>query len=94
MSTQRESQSGNEGLSNGIQITKGDVDLITPPSTPSGETWHYQLALPFQVAPRKAAAFCNIRKGYSPGVDFEAGVDVVLFDNLSVISADSAVPLT
>ena len=77
-----------------LSITKGDVDLVTPPSTPAGETWHYQLALPFQVAPRKAAVFCSIRQGYAPGVDFEAGADVVFLNALATVSASDAVPLT
>ena len=83
--TQEESQ---------LQITRGGPDLISPPSTPPGETWYYQVILPFQVAPRLAAAFCNIRKEYASGADFETGVDVVLFDDLSSVSADHAVPIT
>jgi len=77
-----------------VQITTRGTGLISPPSAPPGETWHYQITLPFQVAPRKAAVFCNIRKGYATGIDFETGVDVILFDDLSNICADHAVPLT
>ena len=77
-----------------IGVTRGGSDLVSPPSTPSGDTWRYQLALPFQVAPRKAAVFCNIRKGLVPYMDFEVGVDVILFDDLATVSADHAVLLS
>ena len=77
-----------------FQVTQGGPALVSPPSTPSGETWHYQVIFPFQVAVRQAAAFCNVRKGYAPGADYEIGVDIVFFDDLSRVSADHAVPIT
>ncbi|MEE2710803.1 MAG: sialidase family protein [Gemmatimonadota bacterium] len=77
-----------------FQVTKGGPDLISPPSVPPGETWHYQVIFPFQVAPRKAAAFCNIRKGFAPGADFENGMDIIFFDDLSHVSAEHAVPIS
>jgi hypothetical protein len=77
-----------------LRIIKRGPDLTRPSHTPSGETWHYQVSLPFQVAPRQAAVFCNLRKGYALGVDFEVGVDIIFFDDLSHVSAEYAVPLT
>ncbi|MBT5872120.1 MAG: hypothetical protein HOH43_01775, partial [Candidatus Latescibacteria bacterium] len=77
-----------------FEITNGSPDLVHPPSTPPGETWLYQVIMPFQVAPGLAAAFCNIRRGDAPGADFEIGMDVVLFDDLNKVTADRAVPIS
>ncbi len=77
-----------------LEITRGDADLKTPPSTPEEKTWLYQLALPFQVAPQKAGIFCNIRVAEVKGTDFENGTDVILFDNLESVEAEGAVSVT
>jgi len=77
----KSSQSSTAAL---LRITKGKADLVVPPSTPSGETWRYGLAFPFQVAPDQAAVFCNI-KG-KRGHDFEEGTDVILFNSLSSLT--------
>lgn len=63
-------------------VTRGAV-LHEPKSTLEGQTWRYGLITVFQVAPRTAAAFCNIRLEYPPGGDLEVGTDVVLFDSLN-----------
>lgn len=84
-----------QGTHPGIfEVTRGEVDLRVPPSRPPGRTWLYQITLPFQVAERQAAVFCNIREGEVKGVDFENGVDVVLFDDLASVSAEGAVSVT
>ncbi len=75
-------------------ITKGRVALIIPPDTPSDEVWRYGLGFPFQVAPKKAGLFCNIRVEGKGSIDFENGTDVILFDALSDICPDEAVPLS
>lgn len=75
-------------------VSRGRLDLIAPRDTPPGETWHYQIALPFQVTPVLAAIFCNVRKGFAPGGDFETGNDVVLFDDPLRVRAESAVVLS
>ena len=67
---------------------------MRPRDTPAGKTWLYQIALPFQVSRDTAAAFCNVREGLVKGVDFECGVDVILFDNLSNLNGDDAVIVT
>ena len=59
-----------------------------------GEVWRYGLTYPFQVAPRTAAVFCNIRRVNNPGVDFEVGTDVVLFDDLSNFKPLSIIPVS
>ena len=76
------------------RVTRGGADLRTPRDTPPGETWHYQITLPFQAGPRLAAVFCNIRKAYAPGVDFENGADVIPFDDLARIRPERALALT
>ena len=75
-------------------ITQGGPDLQVPPSTPEGETWIYQLGLPFQVDQDTAGYFCNIRVAGVKGTDFENGSDVILFDNITDVSSDGAVPIT
>jgi hypothetical protein len=75
-------------------ITKGRAALTVPPDTPPNEVWRYGLGFPFQVAPRKAALFCNIRRDGTHSVDLEIGSDVVLFDDLSDIRAGNAIPLS
>ena len=77
-----------------VGITKGARDLFRPRDTPAGKTWLYQIALPFQVSRDTAAAFCNVREGLVKGVDFECGVDVILFNNLSNLKGDDAVIVT
>ena len=75
-------------------ITRGRVALTIPPDTPSDEVWRYGLGFPFQVAPRKAGLFCNIRRDGTHSIDFEIGSDVVLFDDLSDIRAGNAMALS
>lgn len=77
-----------------IDVTRGDVDLRVAPNTPEERTWLYQIAMPIQVAERKAAIVCAIREGRVKGVDFENGTDIVLFDDLDKINAESAVQVT
>ncbi|MCK5734641.1 MAG: exo-alpha-sialidase [Candidatus Latescibacteria bacterium] len=75
-------------------ITKGRVALTIPQDTPSDEVWRYGLGFPFQVGPKKAALFCNIRVEGKGSIDFENGTDVILFDTLSDIRPDEAIPLS
>jgi hypothetical protein len=65
---------------------------VLPRGVPSGDAWRYGLVFPFQLAPRRGAAFCNIRG--KRGHDFEVGADVVVFDELGRIGAQDAVVLT
>lgn len=79
-----------------MSITRGSRDLVNPPTTPEGKLWYYGMAVPFQVAPERAALMCNIREAAPRGqthVDFEIGTDVVLLDDLSRITADNAIPI-
>ena len=75
-------------------MTQGGPDLQVPPSTPEEETWIYQLGLPFQADQDTAGYFCNIRVAGVKGTDFENGSDVVLFDNITEVSSEGAVPIT
>ncbi|PYV07551.1 MAG: hypothetical protein DMG07_28390, partial [Acidobacteria bacterium] len=86
----REPAGGSPAKSGTLALTHGKADLRTPRDAPPGETWVYGLALPFQVAPRLGAVFCNI-KG-ARGNDFEAGNDAVLFDAIED-GIRAAVPL-
>ncbi|PYV16729.1 MAG: hypothetical protein DMG07_07250 [Acidobacteria bacterium] len=75
-------------------ITKRPVAFRIPPDTPKGQTWRYGLTIPFQIAPRRAAVFCNIRLEYPPGGDYELGTDVIIFDDVSRIQAAGIVPVS
>ena len=77
-----------------VRVTRGAAFLHAPVSVPAGEVWRYGIIYPFQVAPRLAAAFCNIRKALNPGVDFKLGSDVLLFDSLDAIQRDTAVQIS
>jgi hypothetical protein len=75
------------------EVTKGSVDLLIPRDVPSGETQRYGLAFPFQVGPKIAALFVNVRmEGMGVG-DFENGTDVILFDDVSAVAANPAIPI-
>ncbi len=75
-------------------MTQGGPDLQDPPNTPEGETWIYQLGLPFQADQDTGGYFCNIRVAGVKGTDFENGSDVVLFDDITDVSSEGAVPIT
>jgi len=77
-----------------VRATRGSVKLIAPPDVARGEVWRYGLTYPFQVAPRTAAVYCNIRRVNNPGVDFEVGTDVVLFNDLSNFKPLSIAPVS
>ena len=83
-----------EGRVGIIGITRGGADLKVPPSQPKDRTWRYGLGFALQIGPTEAGLFCNIRREYGPGIDFEIGTDVILFDDLSDISAKRAVVLS
>jgi hypothetical protein len=76
-----------------VGVTHGEMDLRTPSSQPEGARWDYQISLPFQVAPRLAGLFTNIRIGFAPGIDFENGGDAILFDDLANVDVHRAVPI-
>lgn len=75
-------------------ITKGPADLVLPPGSETAGNMRYGLGFPFQVAPRRAAIFCNLRTEGIPISDFENGTDVIIFSNLSDISAEGAIPIS
>lgn len=77
-----------------VRATRGAVKLTLPPDVTRGEVWRYGLTYPFQVAPRTGAVFCNIRRVNNPGVDFEVGTDVVLFDDVSNFKPLSIIPVS
>jgi hypothetical protein len=75
-------------------ITRGEADLVTPPDTPPGEVWRYGLGFPLQIGPHEAALFCNIRMEESGNIDFEIGSDVILFNDLTDIQEENAIPVS
>jgi hypothetical protein len=100
-SSGEESPPASGGPSHGIlSITRGDADLTVPADVPEGKSWRYGLIFPFQVGPRMAAAFVNIRirngvmAPARSGDDYEVGNDVVLFDDVNLPPSAPAVPVT
>lgn len=89
--TATSSRRGSRGI---VELTKGPKDFVRPPDTPAGKTWLYQIVMPFQVSATMAGVLCNIREGLAKGVDFECGVDVILFDRLSNLNSNQAVTVT
>lgn len=75
-------------------LTSGPADVAIPPGTPEGQDLRYGLGFPFQVAPRKAGLFVNLRMEGIPVGDFENGTDVILFEDLSAISGTGAIPIS
>lgn len=68
--------------------------LENPASTPPGETWRYMLTYPFQVAPKLAGLYCNIKPSFGPGQDFEMGNDILLFENFDRVDTAGAIPIS
>jgi hypothetical protein len=75
-------------------FTKGTAALSSVSNTPPGEIWRYGGGGPFQVAPKKAAFFCTIWVEGKDNIDFVNGSDLILFDDLSDIRPDNAIPLS
>ena len=85
---QRAKSQGKTGI---VRVTRGPSDLVVPAD---GGGFRYGLGIPFQVSPRQAGLICNLRTEGFPVGDFEAGADVVLFDDLDGISSGKAIPIT
>lgn len=75
-------------------VTAGAADLTTPRDSTQDAALAYGLGFPFQVAPGRAAVFCNVRVEGVDMWDYENGTDVILFDDLAAIRADGAVTLS
>ncbi len=75
-----------------LTMTLGPADVTIPPTQPEGDTWRYGLGFPFQVAAGKVGLFAGLRG--KRGHDFEVGTDVILFSDLSQISAEGAIPIS
>lgn len=76
-----------------IGATKGPRDLSIPRDTPPGQDGIYQLGTPFQLSDTQAGMFCNIRRVSVYAGDLEMGSDLVIFDDIDEICADSAIAL-
>ena len=77
-----------------FRVTRGPADLVIPPRTPEEQVCRYGVGAPFQLSPTMAAMTCSLRIEKPPVGDFESGVDVILFDDLSRISAEHAIPVS
>ncbi len=75
-------------------VTAGAARLVTPPDSTEEAVLAYGLGFPFQVAPERAALFCNVRIEGVAVSDFENGTDVIVFDDLATVSADNAVAIS
>ncbi|NSW56358.1 MAG: hypothetical protein HPY44_10100 [Armatimonadetes bacterium] len=75
-------------------VTAQGADLVTPPHSTNDVVLVYGLGFPFQVAPDRAAVFCNVRVEGINVTDYENGTDVIVFNDLEAISADDAVAIS
>ncbi|MFH1007256.1 MAG: exo-alpha-sialidase [Candidatus Latescibacterota bacterium] len=75
-------------------ITKNKAALSVLPNTPAGELWRYGGGGAIQLAPGKAAFFAGIWVEGKGSIDFVNGSDLVLFDVLSDIRPDQAIPIS
>ncbi len=74
-----------------VRVTSGPADLIIPPD---GDMYRYGLGYAFQVDETKAGLFANLRTEGLPVGDFEAGVDLLVFDELSKLKSATPLPIT
>ena len=81
-------QSSTSGI---VGVTRGAADLVVPHD---GEGFRYGTGFLFQAGPHQAGLLCNLRTEGFPVGDFEAGMDVLAFDDAAKISAETAVPVT
>jgi hypothetical protein len=80
-----------KGKSGIVSVTRGTADLVVPHD---GEGFRYGTGFVFQAGPKQAGLLCNLRtEGYPVG-DFEAGMDVLMFDDMVQISSAGAIPVT
>lgn len=76
------------------KVIPGAQPFVRLSEAPEGKTWVYQLALPFQLSADKAALFCNVRESGAKGLDYEVGVDVIIFDDLKKSAGLAPIPVT
>ncbi len=76
-----------------MDFTRNPRRLFLHPDAPADQSWIYQVAQPFQIAPRQAALLAHIRLGSTRVIDLEVGTDAVIFDSLATLSAQRRFPL-
>ena len=74
-----------------VRVTRGAADLKVPRD---GEGFRYGTGYLFQAGPKQAGLLCNLRTEGFPVGDFEAGMDVLVFDDVAKIAAAAPVPVT
>lgn len=75
-------------------VTRGPADLIEPNESGYSGLYRYGPAYPFQIGPTQVAlSTCLRMEGLAAG-DFENGSDMIVFDDLSKVSADHAIPFS
>jgi len=72
-------------------VTRSTAKVTIPND---GEKFRYGNGFLFQAGPNTAGVFLNLRFEGFPVGDFEAGMDVVLFDDLDTISSKGAIEIT
>jgi len=74
-------------------VSRGAPALVKPSGDTKDQVLRYGLGLIFQVAPRTAAASCNIRTVGAGHWDFEDGSDVVVFDDIATIARQKRIAI-
>ena len=75
-------------------VTHGLCTVIAPTHVPDGEYWRYGLGFPVQLSPTQAGIFANIHRVSAATWDYEAGTDMLLFDDLRHLVPENAIPLS
>lgn len=76
-----------------VGVTRGKRDLIFARHTGPGERLRYNVGIPVQLAPGKAALFAGLETVGGMSLDFGGGVDAIPFERADTIDAARAVPI-
>ncbi len=87
----RSEPAGSGGKRGIVAVSRGPADLVVPAD---GDGFRYGTGYLFQAGPTQAGLLCNLRTEGFPVGDFEAGMDVVVFDDAAKINRAKPVPVT
>ncbi|MBN1556228.1 MAG: exo-alpha-sialidase [Phycisphaerae bacterium] len=75
-------------------VTGGTYDLRTPVNHPPADTWYYNSGIAIQLDSTTAGLLADIRRNGTPWYDYEAGIDLVMFDSMSGLNGATAIPIS
>jgi hypothetical protein len=76
-------------------VTRGTYDLRDPVNKPiGGSLYYYNSAIVIQLDATTAGLLASIRRNGTPWYDYEAGIDLVVFNTTSGLNAATIVPIS